>query len=92
LISFKSVILTLLHADPTQMQSLGEQSAKKAAEFSIEKTVAGFNRLKRQAKFISVKLSLMFRATFFLSFMMLALLDRLKINRKFRTRRDQVLP
>jgi len=89
LVPLRTVILTLLNADSAEMQQTGARCADKAAEFSIEKTVQGLNKLKLHSKLISVKFSLAFRVIFFLSFVTVAVLDLLNINRKFRMRRDQ---
>jgi glycosyltransferase involved in cell wall biosynthesis len=92
LISIRDVVLRLLNSDPKEIQHIGEECATKAAEFSIEKTVQGFSNLQDRAKFVTVKLSLMFRICFHFSFLLLVILDVLNIDRKFRMRRDQNSP
>jgi len=89
LIPIHTVILKLLTSGPDELQRIGDLCAEKAAEFSIERTVDGFRQLKLTALNVRIKLSLAFRIHFFLSFLLLVVLDVLGIDQKFRMRRDQ---
>jgi len=89
LVSIQEVIRKLLRSDSDELERIGAQCANKAAEFSIEKTIDGFNQLTKTARITAIKMSFIFKISFFLSFLWLAILDGLYINRKFRMRRDQ---
>lgn len=89
LVPIKEVITRLLKANESEIQHIGQECATKAREFSIEKTLEGFTHLKNSAKFVTIKLSFLFRICFAFSFLYLVLLDVLGINRQFRLRRDQ---
>jgi len=89
LVPIVDVIRKLLNSDSEENQRIGQQCAEKAAEFSIEKTIDGLHQMTRTARITTIKLSFIFKISFFLSFLYLAMLDGLHINRKFRMRRDQ---
>jgi len=84
----KDILISLLNSSASEIQQLGERCAAKAREFSIEKTVDGFGQLKKSAKYLTIKLPWLFWLYCTGSFLVLALLDVLNINKKFRLRRD----
>ena len=89
LVPIHAVILELLTCAPNELLRIGEQCAEKAREFSIETTVDGFNQMKLTARYVTIQWSVAFRICFFLSFLLLVILDVLNIDRQFRMRRDQ---
>lgn len=89
LLNIKDIVVDLMTSSEQEWLEIGRKCQEKAREFSVETTVAGFDRVFEYIVPSKKKMSSLYEVSLFITFAWLCFLDAIAVDRGFRLRRNQ---